>query len=46
MPPKVKITKKMVADASFEVVRANGLPERFLNIWAAPHNLCFIHSRP
>lgn len=24
MPPKVKITKKMVADASFEVVRANG----------------------
>ena len=24
MPPKVKITKKMVAAASFEVVRANG----------------------
>ena len=24
MPPKVKITKKMVADASFEVVRARG----------------------
>ena len=24
MPPKVKITKKMVADASFEVIRANG----------------------
>ena len=24
MPPKVKIPKKMVADASFEVVRANG----------------------
>ena len=24
MPPKVKVTKKMVADASFEVVRANG----------------------
>ena len=24
MPPKVKITKKMVADASFEVVRASG----------------------
>ena len=24
MPPKVKITKKMVADASFEVVRAGG----------------------
>ncbi len=24
MPPKVKITKKMVADASFEVVRAKG----------------------
>ena len=24
MPPKVKITKKMVEDASFEVVRANG----------------------
>ena len=24
MPPKAKITKKMVADASFEVVRANG----------------------
>ena len=24
MPPKVRITKKMVADASFEVVRASG----------------------
>lgn len=24
MPPKVKVTKQMVADASFEVVRANG----------------------
>lgn len=24
MPPKVKITKKMVADASFEIVRASG----------------------
>ena len=24
MPPKVKVTKKMVADASFEVIRANG----------------------
>lgn len=24
MPPKVKITKEMVADASFEVIRANG----------------------
>ena len=24
MPPKVKITKKMVADASFEVIRASG----------------------
>ena len=24
MPPKVKITKKMVEDASFEVIRANG----------------------
>ena len=24
MPPTVKVTKKMVADASFEVVRANG----------------------
>ena len=24
MPPKVKITKKMVAEASFEVIRANG----------------------
>ena len=24
MPPKVKITKEMVADASFEVIRASG----------------------
>ena len=24
MPPKVKVTKKMVADASFEVIRASG----------------------
>ena len=24
MPPKVKVTKKMVEDASFEVIRANG----------------------
>lgn len=24
MPPKVKITKKMIADASFEIVRASG----------------------
>ena len=24
MPPKVKITKEMVADASFEIIRASG----------------------
>ncbi len=24
MAPKVKVTKEMVADASFEVIRANG----------------------
>ena len=46
MPPKVKITKKMVADASFEVVRANGHENLNARTISEYLNLCFIHSRP